>query len=187
MLILVFLVYWMINVNKGLNNLSRQAATPTPQLFTAAEVEATMTAAQIAEPEATAETLDSENASVSMVGNRVLSACTAIPDLQIEPLVENSDVVPNAFMGLDLNRQEVDSGLRYEIELPENAYVQYFEAWTGLTWEAVGPTRVTATAWTAWCENAGWLGQQGYDQFTGQHRVLNANNLPEAIGEWITR
>lgn len=121
----------------------------------------------------------------NMVGSQTINACAENPALQIEPLRENGQVVPNAFMGLDLNRTEVKAGLRYVISVPENAYVQYFQAWDGTTWEAVGPTQVTATAWTSWCNNSGWISQNGFP--TGQHRQLNANRLPEAIGQWITK
>jgi hypothetical protein len=121
----------------------------------------------------------------NMVGGNVLNPCAANPGLQIQPLVENGTVIPNAFMGLDLNRTEVDAGLRYVLDVPTGTYVQYFEAWTGTTWEAVGPTQVTATAWTSWCNNSGWISQNGFP--TGQHRQLNANRLPEAIGQWITK
>jgi len=121
----------------------------------------------------------------NMVGGNVLNPCAANPGLQIQPLVENGTVIPNAFMGLDLNRTEVDAGLRYVLDVPTGTYVQYFEAWTGTTWEAVGPTQVTATAWTSWCNNSGWIGQQGFP--TGQHRMLNANSLPDPIGQWITK
>lgn len=121
----------------------------------------------------------------NMVGGTVLSACQENPAIQIEPLRENGAVIPNAYMGLDLNRTEVDAGLRYVISVPENAYAQYFQAWDGTTWEAVGPTQVTATAWTAWCQNGGWIAEQGFPN--GQHRMLNANSLPDPIGQWITK
>lgn len=121
----------------------------------------------------------------NMVGSQTINACAENPALQIEPLRENGQVVPNAFMGLDLNRAEVDAGLRYVISVPENAYAQYFQAWDGTTWEAVGPTQVTATAWTAWCQNGGWIAEQGFPN--GQHRMLNANSLPDPIGQWITK
>lgn len=121
----------------------------------------------------------------NMVGGTVLSACQENPAIQIEPLRENGAVIPNAYMGLDLNRTEVDAGLRYVVTIPENVYAQYFQAWDGATWEAVGPTQVTATAWTAWCQNGGWIAEQGFP--SGQHRMLNANSLPDPIGQWITR
>lgn len=121
----------------------------------------------------------------NMVGSQTINACAENPALQIEPLRENGQVVPNAFMGLDLNRTEVDSGLRYVLDIPSGTYVQYFEAWTGTTWEATGPTTVVATAWTSWCQNSGWISEQGFPN--GQHRQLNANRLPEAIGQWITK
>ena len=121
----------------------------------------------------------------NMIGGTVLSACQENPAIQIEPLRENGAVIPNAYMGLDLNRTEVDAGLRYVISVPENAYAQYFQAWDGTTWEAVGPTQVIATAWTAWCQNGGWIAEQGFPN--GQHRMLNANSLPNPIGQWITK
>lgn len=121
----------------------------------------------------------------NMVGGSVLNPCAANPGLQIQPLVENGQVVEQAFMGLDLNAEEVGNGLRYVLDVPAEAYIQYFEAWSGQTWEAVGPTNVTATAWTSWCNNSGWIGQQGFP--TGQHRVIDALNMPSPLGQWISR
>lgn len=123
----------------------------------------------------------------SMVGGGPLSPCVENTAIQIEPLVENNSVVPNAFMGLDLNRAEVGAGLRYVLTVPADTYIQYFEAWSGQTWEAVGPTTVTATAWTSWCQNAGWLNSVGFNAQAGKHRQLNANKLPEPVGSWVTR
>lgn len=108
------------------------------------------------------------------------------PDNQIEPLVENGDEVPDAFMGLDLNRKEVDSGLRYGIDIPSGTYIQYFVATSGMTFEALGPTKVIATAFTEWCNDEGWIATQ--DELTnraGQHRIINAADLPRALGIWF--
>lgn len=149
----------------------------------------TVNVANSSSQQAVAETTNNSDTNLAgnsdMVGGSVLNPCAANPGLQIQPLVENGQVVEQAFMGLDLNAEEVGNGLRYVLDVPAEAYIQYFEAWSGQTWEAVGPTNVTATAWTSWCNNSGWIGQQGFP--TGQHRVIDALNMPSPLGQWISR
>jgi hypothetical protein len=118
--------------------------------------------------------------------NADYDVCTngANPGLQIEPLMENGSQVTNAYMGLDLNSQEVANNIRYHVIVPTNAYIQYYQADNHKTFEAVGPTNVVATAYTIWCNNSGWLNQTGYNDHAGQHRQINAKNMPDGLGEW---
>jgi len=120
---------------------------------------------------------------VVLTDTKWIDICTegSNADLQIEPLVENTQVVANSWMALDLNRAEVASGQRWLITVPDEAYVHLFVADTGLTYEVVGPAKTVSTALTVWCQAGSYAANH-----KGMARVMNAKQLPKPLQDiWM--
>ena len=100
----------------------------------------------------------------------------ANPELQIEPLVENGETVPDAFMGLDLNRSEVNSGMKYSLYLSSTAYAQFFNAWDGMTRDAKGQGTFESTAYTVWCMSSNYRAE-----ISGRFQIMDAKNIPDNL------
>jgi len=127
---------------------------------------------------------------VKIVGGAYYNPCEsgASPENQIEPLYESGKLIPNAYTGLDLNSQEIGTGLRYGLLAPKGSYVQIFTAVNDMfpvgdhyTYDMMGAgtgTRVIGTAYTIWCD----AGNYNADN-AGKVHLMNAQNIPQALLE----
>lgn len=130
---------------------------------------------------------------IKAVGNKVLDPCKNGPEpkLQVEVLKENGKPVANAYSMLDLNEDEVTSGLRYVFVVPQGSYVHLFvainddnEDMNDYTWEMHGRENAlaVATAATIWCKAGNWNAANA-----GKARLMNALSIPQALRDvWIT-
>jgi len=108
-----------------------------------------------------------------------LNACTSEAQEQVTQLVETGQPVPNAWMFLDKNEAEVATGDLWSIEIPTGVYGQVFIPATGMTYELRGPGRIRVGAATFWCNDTGDTVNHG------NMRLLDAQHLPNPIGQWV--
>ena len=124
----------------------------------------------------------------------VYDACSSeglSPD--ITALKNNGQVVPNAYMFLDKNEDEIAAGDYWLIRVDSFVYGHWFYPVTGLTYQGRGNEDVIKVgAATFWCDNG------GSTPHNGQYQMVDAKKLADmlldenwelagdgAIGAWV--